>query len=110
MLGMGGELDARSGAGRSRPEPTDAKMTGECLAGFDRRTAHTWRAAMELVCSTCPSWAKLLYGGDGAMWRGVHTNVSLTHSLLVWGPGSCQEESLEGEGWTEAESGSRLGS
>lgn len=28
----------------------------------------------------------------------------------MWGPGSGQEESLGGEGWTGAESGSRLGS
>lgn len=36
--------------------------------------------------------------------------MSLTRSLLVWGPGSGQEESQGGEGWTGVESGSRLDS
>lgn len=69
VSGMGGELGERSGAGRSCPVPREgrARMTGVCLAGSDRQTAHTWTAAMEAVCSMCPSWAKLLSGGDGVM-------------------------------------------
>ncbi len=112
VLVMGVELGERSGAGRSRPVPREgrARMTGVCLAGSDRQTAHTWMAALGAVCSTCPSWAELLADGDDAMQRGVHTDVSLTHSLLVWGPDSGQEESQEDEGWTGAKSGSHPGS
>lgn len=112
VLGKGVELGERSGAGRSCPVPREgrARMPAGCLAGSDRQTAHTWMAASEAVCSRCPSWAELLAGGDGAMQRGVHTGVSLTRSLLVWGPDSGQEESQGGEGWTGAESDSRPGS
>lgn len=68
VSGTGGEQDERSGAGRSRPVPREgcARMTGVCLADSDRQTAHTWMAAMAAVCSTSPSWAELLVGGDGA--------------------------------------------
>lgn len=62
------------------------------------------------ACSTCPSWAGLLVGGDGVMWRGVRTGVSRTHFLLALGPGSGQGVSQGVRGWTAAESGSRLGS
>lgn len=112
VSGMGEELGERSGAGHSCPVPREgrARMTGVCLADSDRQTAHTWMAAMAAVCSMCPSWAELLPDGDGAMRRGVHTDVSLTHSLLVWVPGSGQAESQGGEGWTGVESGSRQGS
>lgn len=69
VLGMGGELGGRCGAGCSRPVPREehARMTAVCLAGSDRQMAHTWTAVKEPVCSTSPSWAKLLSGGDGAM-------------------------------------------
>lgn len=112
VLGMGGELGGRSGAGCSRPVPREgrARMTAVCLAGSGRQTARTWMAATEAVCSMCPSWATLSSGDDGVTWRGVHTDVSLTRSLLVWGPGSGREESQGGEGWSAAGSGSRLGS
>lgn len=112
VSGTGGEPGGRSGAGRSRPAPREgrARMTGVCPAGSDRRTARTWMAAAEAACSTRPSWAKLLSGGDGATWRGVRTGASPTRSLLVWEPGSGREESQGGEGWTGAESGSRPGS
>lgn len=112
VSGTGGELGGRSGAGRSRLVPTEgrARTTGVCLAGSDRQTARTWTAATEAACSSCPSWAELLSGGDGVTLTGVHTDGSPTHSLLVWGPGSAQEESQEGEGWTGAGSDSRLGS
>ncbi len=68
VSGMGGELGERSGAGRSCPVPREgrARMTGVCLAGSGRQMARTWTAATEAVCSTHPSWAKLLSGGDGA--------------------------------------------
>lgn len=36
--------------------------------------------------------------------------MSPTRSPLAWGPGSSREESRGGEGWTGAESGSRLDS
>lgn len=112
VLGMGGEPGERNGAERSHPVPREgrARMTGVCLAGSDRQTARTWTAAVQAACSMCPSWAELSSCGDGAMWRGVHTDVSLTRSLLGWGPGSGLEESRGGEGWPGAESGSHLGS
>lgn len=102
----------RSGAGRSLlvSRAGHARMTGVFLAGSDRLTAHTWMAATEAVCSTSPSWAELWPGGDGAMQKGVRTGGSLTRSLLAWGPGSGPGASQGGEGWTGAESGSRLGS
>ena len=66
---MGGALGGRSGAGCSLPGPRDgrARMIGGCPAGSDRPTARTWTAAMEAVCSTSPSRAALLSGGDGVM-------------------------------------------
>lgn len=69
VSGTGGELGERSGAGRSRLVPREgcARMTDVCLAGSDRQTVHTWVAAMVAACSMCPSWAKLLAGGDGVM-------------------------------------------
>lgn len=69
VLATGGELGERSGAGRSLLVPREgcARMTDVCLAGSDRQTAHTGVAAMAAACSTCPSWAKLLAGGDGVM-------------------------------------------
>lgn len=112
VLGMGGELGVRSGAGRSLLVPMErcARMTAVCRGGSDRQTARNGRGGLAAACSRCPSWAEPLVGGDGATWRGVHTDVSPTRSPLVWGPDSGQEGSQAGEGWTGAESGSRLGS
>lgn len=112
VLGMGGELGVRSGAGCSLLVPREmcARMTVVCLAGSDRQMARNGMVGLVAACSMCPSWAEPLVGGDGVMRKGVHTGVSPTHSPLVWGPGSGQEESQAGEGWTGAESGSRLGS
>uniref|UniRef100_A0A8C2WIR5 Uncharacterized protein n=1 Tax=Cyclopterus lumpus TaxID=8103 RepID=A0A8C2WIR5_CYCLU len=78
-------MAGEDGAGRSRPAPREgrARTPGACPADSDRRMARTWTAAAEAACSTCPSWAALLSGGDGAMWTGVHTDEILTRSRLA---------------------------
>lgn len=85
VSGTGGELGVRSGAGRSLPVPRMrcARMTVACLAGSDRQTARNGTGGLAAACSTCPSWAEPLVGGDGATRRGVRTDVSPTRSLLA---------------------------
>lgn len=68
VSGMGGGLGVRSGAGQSLLAPREgcARMTVVCRAGSDRQTAHNGTVASAAACSTCPSWAELSVGGDGA--------------------------------------------
>lgn len=112
VSGMGEELGERSGAGQSHPASRvgHARMTGVCLADSDRLIVRIWMGPVACVCNMCPSWVELLSDGGDAMQRGVHTGVSPTRSQLEWVPGSVQEGSRVGEGWTGVESGSRLGS
>lgn len=112
VLGMGEDLRAVNGAGRSPPEPkrSRARVSVGSLADSDRLTAHTGTVAMDCVCSMNPSWVELLSGGGDVVQRGVRTNVSPTRSRLAWVQDSVPEGTRAGEDWAEGASDSRPGS
>lgn len=111
-LATGGDSGERSGAGRSClvPRGACARMNGGCPVGSGKQMARSGTAATGAAYSTSPNWAKPLADGGGGTSRGVRTGVSPTRSLLGLGPDSGQGETLGGEGWSGAGSGSPLGS